>query len=108
MRKFKAYFQKLYSSFPMENILNYCIISMISIILIVAALALLRPINSEQYRLVTQYSKQATCPKTQKIAVQLQHQERIKRIEYLRLLRAYHFENSHVKKYPAVDITDPE
>ena len=108
MRKFKDYFQKLYSSFPVENILNSFIIGMILIILAVATFALLRPINLEQYRLVTQYSKQATFPKTQKIAKQLQHQDVIKKIEYLRLLRAYHFENSHVKEYPAVDMADPE
>ena len=108
MRKFKGHFQKLYSSFPMENILNYFIIGMISVILIVATFALLRPISSDQYRLVKQYSKQATLPKTQKIANQLQHQDVIKKIEYLRLLRAYHFENSHIKEYPAVDIADPE
>lgn len=108
MRKLKDHFQKRYSSFPVENVLNYFIIGMIFIILTVATFALLRPINSEQYRLVTQYSKQAALPKTQKIANHLKHQDVIKKIEYLRLLRAYHFENSHVKKYPAVDIADPE
>ncbi|MDN5491080.1 MAG: hypothetical protein L0G98_11075 [Acinetobacter sp.] len=73
-----------------------------------AILALTRPINPDQYKYVVQYSQQAANPKTQKIAHQLRSQDRIYVVEYLRLLRAYHFENQQVKRYPAVDSKDPQ
>lgn len=108
MRKFKDYFQKLYSSFPMENILNSLVVIISASMIFLAILALTRPINPDQYKYVVQYSQQAANPKTQKIAHQLRSQDRIYVVEYLRLLRAYHFENQQVKRYPAVDSKDPQ
>ncbi|MDN5624681.1 MAG: hypothetical protein L0G93_19175 [Acinetobacter sp.] len=108
MRKFKDYFQKLYSSFPMENILNSLVVIISASTIFLAILALTRPINPDQYKYVVQYSQQAANPKTQKIAHQLRSQDRIYVVEYLRLLRAYHFENQQVKRYPAVDSKDPQ
>lgn len=93
MRKFKDYFQKLYSSFPVENILNSLVVIISASTIFLAILALIRPINPDQYKYVVQYSQQAANPKTQKIAHQLRSQDRIYVFEYLRLLRAYHFEN---------------
>ncbi|MFW2080876.1 hypothetical protein ACNPQK_07865 [Acinetobacter guillouiae] len=108
MRKFKDYFQKLYSSFPVENILNSLVVIISASTIFLAILALIRPINPDQYKYVVQYSQQAANPKTQKIAHQLRSQDRIYVVEYLRLLRAYHFENQQVKRYPAVDSKDPQ
>ncbi|MCU4492568.1 hypothetical protein [Acinetobacter guillouiae] len=108
MRKFKDYFQKLYSSFPVENILNSLVVIISASTIFLAILALTRPINPDQYKYVVQYSQQAANPKTQKIAHQLRSQDRIYVVEYLRLLRAYHFENQQVKRYPAVDSKDPQ
>ena len=108
MRKFKDYFQKLYSSFPVENILNSLVVIISASTIFLAILALTRPINPDQYKYVMQYSQQAANPKTQKIANQLRRQDRIYVVEYLRLLRAYHFENQQVKRYPAVDSKDPQ
>ncbi|KQX03802.1 MULTISPECIES: hypothetical protein [Acinetobacter] len=108
MRKFKDYFQKLYSSFPVENILNSLVVIISASTVFLAILALTRPINPDQYKYVVQYSQQAANPKTQKIAHQLRSQDRIYVVEYLRLLRAYHFENQQVKRYPAVDSKDPQ
>jgi len=108
MRKFKDYFQKLYSSFPVENILNSLVVIISASTIFLAILALTRPINPDQYKYVVQYSQQAANPKTQKIANQLRSQDRIYVVEYLRLLRAYHFENQQVKRYPAVDSKDPQ
>lgn len=108
MRKFKDYFQKLYSSFPVENILNSLVVIISASTIFLAIMALTRPINPDQYKYVVQYSQQAANPKTQKIAHQLRSQDRIYVVEYLRLLRAYHFENQQVKRYPAVDSKDPQ
>jgi hypothetical protein len=108
MRKFKDYFQKLYSSFPVENILNSLVVIISASTVFLAILALTRPINPDQYKYVVEYSQQAANPKTQKIAHQLRSQDRIYVVEYLRLLRAYHFENQQVKRYPAVDSKDPQ
>ena len=108
MQKFKDYFQKLYSSFPVENILNSLVVIISASTIFLAILALIRPINPDQYKYVVQYSQQAANPKTQKIAHQLRSQDRIYVVEYLRLLRAYHFENQQVKRYPAVDSKDPQ
>ena len=108
MRKFKDYFQKLYCSFPVENILNSLVVVISASSIFLAILALTRPINPNQYKYVVQYSQQAANPKTQKIAHQLRSQDRIYVVEYLRLLRAYHFENQQVKRYPAVDSKDPQ
>ena len=108
MRKFKGHFQKLYSSFPVENILNSLVVIISASTIFLAILALIRPINPDQYKYVVQYSQQAANPKTQKIAHQLRSQDRIYVVEYLRLLRAYHFENQQVKRYPAVDSKDPQ
>ena len=108
MQKFKDYFQKLFYSFPVEKILNSFVVVIIALMIFLAALALTRPINPDQYKYVMQYSQQAANPKTQKIANQLRRQDRIYVVEYLRLLRAYHFENQQVKRYPAVDSKDPQ
>lgn len=106
MRKLKNYFHKVYGFFPVENVLNFMVIAMVAIIIILATLALYRPINPEQYKKVVNYSTQAAFPKTQRIAEQLSQQEHIKFVEYLRMSRAYDFESSHVKNYPAVDSAD--
>jgi hypothetical protein len=108
MQKIKDYFQKLFYSFPMEKILNSLVVLVIAVMILLATLALLRPISPAQYQYVILYSQQATYPQTQNIANQLRHQDRVCVADYLRLLRAYHFENQRVKQYPAVDISDPE
>ncbi|MBJ9954223.1 MULTISPECIES: hypothetical protein [unclassified Acinetobacter] len=108
MQKIKDYFQKLCYSFPVEKILNSFVVVIITLMIVLATLALLRPISPEQYQYVIQYSQQAAYPQTQNIANQLRHQDQICVADYLRLLRAYHFENQRVREYPAVDITDPE
>ena len=108
MHKVKDYFQKLYFSFPLENFLNIFVVCVIAAMIFLASLALSRPINSAQYQSIHQYSQQAALPKTQQLAQHLQQQEQISRAEYLRLLRAYHFEKQRIKEYPAVDIRDPQ
>ena len=108
MQKIKDYFQKLFYSFPVEKILNSFVVVIIVLMISLATLALLRPISPEQYQYVIQYSQQAAYPQTQNIANQLRHQDRVCVADYLRLLRAYHFENQRVREYPAVDSTDPE
>ena len=88
--------------------MNCFVAVIIALMIFLAILALTRPINPNQYKYVLQYSQQASNPKTQKIANQLRSQDRIYVVEYLRLLRAYHFENQQVKRYPAVDSKDPQ
>jgi hypothetical protein len=90
-----------------EKILNSFVVVIIALMNLQLA-TLLRPISPEQYQYVIQYSQQAAYPQTQNIAKQLQHQDQISVADYLRLLRAYHFEHQRVREYPAVDITDPE
>jgi len=108
MQKFKVHFQKFYSSFPLENILNFFVVAVIVVIIILATLALHRPITSKQYTDVIQYSQQAAYPKTQLIALQLRQKDEICVLEYLRLLRAYSYENNHIKQYPALDMKDAQ
>ncbi|RZG84024.1 hypothetical protein EXE10_10150 [Acinetobacter sp. WCHAc060033] len=104
MLKFKDYFQKLYRSFPLERFLNFFVACMIVGMIILATLALLRPISPTQYKNVLAYSDQAAYPKTQVLAKKLSQQERISVAEYFRLLRAYYYEKQGIKKYPAVDV----
>lgn len=103
MYRLKDYFSKFTLPFPVENFLNAFVGLIIFIILTLAMFALTRPIPTEHYKQVLKYSQQASFPKTQHLAQQLQQQSQITRVEYLRLLRAYHFESSRVKQYPAVD-----
>jgi len=106
MLKVKDYCNKVRGSFPIEMLLNIFVMSIIIAIIVLAICALNRPISSQQYKQITNYTEQAAFPQTQLLAIHLIQQEQIKVLEYLRLLRAYHNESSHVKQYPAMDIAD--
>ena len=106
MLKFKNYFQNLYRSFPVERFLNFFVVCMIVVMITLATLALLRPISPTQYKNVLTYADQAAYPRTQVLAKHLSQQEQITVTEYLRLLRAYHFEKKRIKQYPALDMAD--
>ncbi len=108
MHKFKDHFHSLFPAFLFENILNVIVGIMIVVMLILSTYALLRPVNTQQYSQVLKYSHQAAYPKTQKMAQELRDQDSIHVHQYLRLLRAYHFENHSIKEYPALDSANPQ
>lgn len=90
----------------LDQLNKFLVIFIVFAILLLAYYALLRPVNPLQYQLVVEYSHQASHPRTQFMAKQFLMHTPIRRVEYLKLLHAYHFESSRIKQYPAMKQED--
>ncbi|AJB66751.1 MULTISPECIES: hypothetical protein [Acinetobacter] len=108
MLTFKENFLKLKSELKADQCFNLVVIIIIGCIFMLSYLALLRPVNSEQYRRIVQLSRQATYPRTQDMAELIMAQSEIHRAEYLKLMHAYQFEHNHIKQYPALAQEDTQ
>lgn len=95
---------KFKSEFEAEYVLNIVVSVIIAVILVLACLAMYRPINTTQYQEVRKLAKQELYPKTQAMAVELTHQDEIRSSDYYRLIYAKHYESSKLKIYPAATI----
>lgn len=98
---------KIKEFIQLERIYNFFIVFIICSILVLAFLALKRPITQKQYQDVVRLSQVATNPQTQKMALQLLNSETIVRADYLQLVQAYQFENTQARHYPAVSLKKP-
>ncbi|EIB7123255.1 hypothetical protein ABFO97_11950 [Acinetobacter baumannii] len=108
MLTFKENFLKLKSELKADQCFNLVVIIIIGCIFMLSYLALLRPVNSEQYQRIVQLSRQATYPRTQDMAELIMAQSEIHRAEYLKLMHTYQFEHDHIKQYPALAQEDTQ
>ena len=104
-------FKKNQFHFPytlaVSRLQSMVMVAVITIIVLLAALALNRQVNTQQYQLVMHMAQQQKLADTQRMASDLLAQGSIKNIAFYRLLHAYHYEQSHIRSYPAVEL-EPE
>ena len=103
---FKDIYSKFKTQFKLELVLNGMVVAMILVMLVVAGLALVRPVSVVHYQKIKQLSKQATYPYTQKMAQNLIKNSDICTADYFRLMHAYQREEMRVKQYPAIESED--
>ncbi|MGQ2385857.1 hypothetical protein [Acinetobacter ursingii] len=102
----KYNFLKFVNEIKLDRIYNSIVAIMIIAMLLLAFIALQRPISHPQYQIVVNLSDMANNPETQKMARQLLHEQMINRAEYFKLMRAYQFENAKARHYPAMALED--
>lgn len=106
MLSFKKYILKIKTTFPFEVAQNYLVMIIVMLIILTASYALYRPVNQDQFEQVVVLKNQYTLPETQDMAEKLASQSTISNAEYYRLINAYSFESSNIKKYPDLNIHD--
>lgn len=97
--KFKAQFQ-------IEYVFNAILAVIIAFILVTAIYGLVRPVSLDQFSQVIQLSKQQAFPETQEMARELLIQEKIRNVDFYRLMHAHHYEFSRINQYPAMALED--
>ncbi|WP_368034401.1 hypothetical protein [Acinetobacter bouvetii] len=75
--------------------------TIIAIILILAFIALHRPISAVQFQNIVKLSAQANYPDTQKMALLLMQQPQVPYAQYLKLMQAHHLETQRAHQLPA-------
>ncbi|MGX5700711.1 hypothetical protein E0H88_09280 [Acinetobacter sp. ANC 4216] len=90
----------LKSKIKLEDIYNGFVVTIIAIILILAFIALHRPITVKQFENVVQLSAQANYPATQEMALLLMQQPQIPYAQYFKLMQAHHLEMTQAYQLP--------
>ena len=103
---FKDIYSKFKTQFKLEPVLNSVMMAIIFAILLIAGLALVRPVSVVHYQKIKQLSEQATYPYAQKMAQNLINSSDICTADYFRLMHAYQREEMRVKQYPAIESED--
>lgn len=106
MLSFKEYFLKIKTTFNFEIVQNYLVLIIVMLIILTASYALNRPVNQDQFAYVIVLKNQYTLPETQDMAEKMASQSTISNAEYYRLINAYSFESSNIKKYPDLNVDD--
>ncbi|OTG77618.1 hypothetical protein B9T33_14835 [Acinetobacter sp. ANC 5054] len=96
------------SKIQLEQLYNIFVSVMIAVILVLAVIALFRPISIQQYRNVAQLAMQQSYPETQEMAETLQQQKQIKVGSYLKLMHAYQMESVRAHQLPALPEEQPQ
>jgi len=91
---------QLKSKIKLEDIYNGFIVTIIATILVLAFIALHRPISVQQFENVVKLSTQANHPDTQQMALVLMQQHKIPYAQYLKLMQAHHLEMSQAHHLP--------
>jgi hypothetical protein len=91
---------QLKSQIKLEDIYNGFIATIIAIILILAFIALHRPISVQQFENVVKLSAQANYPDTQEMALLLMQQPQIPYAHYFKLMQAHQLEMTQAHQLP--------
>ncbi|WP_180114565.1 hypothetical protein [Acinetobacter sp. YH12063] len=91
----------------LEQIYNIFVSVMIVVILVLAVIALYRPISVQQYQNVSRLALQQSYPETQEMAMLLRQQDRIRVGAYLKLMHAYQMESVRAHQLPALAEEQP-
>ena len=95
------------SKIQLEQVYNIFVSMMIAIILILAVIALCRPISVQQYQNVSNLAVQQSYPETQEMAELLKQQDKIRMAAYLKLMHAYQMESVRAHQLPALAEEQP-
>ena len=88
------------SKMKLEQLYNIFISLIVVLILILAFLALKRPISVQQFHNVLKVSEQQNCPESQDMAIVLSQKHQVNMGQYLKLMQAYQSETGQVHQLP--------
>ena len=88
------------SKMKLEQLYNIFISLIVVLILILAFLALKRPISVQQFHNVLKVSEQQNCPESQDMAMVLSQKHQVNMGQYLKLMQAYPSETVQVHQLP--------
>lgn len=104
MHSFKKFFNHIQSNYSFKT-LEYASLVLISVsIFVVSSFGLYRPVSDEHYLHVLRLANQELLEETHAMANQLLAADRIRNIDYFRLMNAKQFEAAKIKKYPPLNI----
>ena len=95
---------ELKTNFNVERFYNVVVVALIGGILLIASLALTRPISPSQYQYLRQLTQQYTYPETQQYAQHLTASENINLRTYFKLLHVYQAEAKAKSHLPAQNV----
>ena len=103
LEKIRTFLSKL----TLEQIYNSVFVFIVLFIIVLASVALYRPVTMVQSEQIQQLSIQQQLPQTQDMAVALLEQPSIYRGQYLKLMQAYQQESVRAHQLPAVEADQP-
>ena len=92
------------SNIKLEYVYNVLIVTIVAIILMLALIALHRPISLTQFENVVKLSSQASYPDTQQMALSLMQQQQVPYGQYFKLMRAHHLEMTQAHQLPPLQV----
>lgn len=95
------------SKVELEQLYNIFVSLIVALILVLAFIALNRPISAQQYHNILLISEQQSCAESQNAAIALSHQRKVNMGQYLKLMQAYHSETVRAHQLPAVAEDSP-
>lgn len=103
LEKIRTFLSKL----TLEQIYNSVFIFIVLFIIVLASVALYRPVTMVQSEQIQQLSIQQQLPQTQDMAITLLEQPSIYRGQYLKLMQAYQQESVRAHQLPPVEADQP-
>ena len=92
------------SNIKLEYVYNVLIVSIVAIILMLALIALHRPISLTQFENVVKLSSQASYPDTQQMALSLMQQQQVPYGQYFKLMQAHQLEMTQAHQLPPLQV----
>lgn len=92
------------SNIKLEYVYNVLIVTIVAIILMLALIALHRPISLTQFENVVKLSSQASYPDTQQMALSLMQQQQVPYGQYFKLMQAHHLEMTQAHQLPHLQV----
>ena len=92
------------SNIKLEYVYNVLIVSIVAIILMLALIALHRPISLMQFENVVKLSYQASYPDTQQMALSLMQQQQVPYGQYFKLMQAHQLEMTQAHQLPPLQV----
>ena len=92
------------SNLKFEYVYNVLILNNDAVILMLALIALHRPISLTQFENVVKLSSQASYPDTQQMALSLMQQQQVPYGQYFKLMQAHHLEMTQAHQLPPLQV----
>ena len=92
------------SNIKLEYVYNVLIVTIVAIILMLALIALHRPISLTQFENVVKLSSQASYPDTQQMALSLMQQQQVPYGQYFKLMQAHQLEMTQAHQLPPLQV----
>ena len=92
------------SNIKLEYVYNVLIVTIVAVILMLALIALHRPISLMQFENVVKLSYQASYPDTQQMALSLMQQQQVPYGQYFKLMPAHQLEMTQAHQLPPLQV----